>query len=139
MSKQKPIEWHANRLEAMIWLRENFPLLFSSEIKLLKVGIRQDIIATNKKDMPKEKWINCAIRHYVHNYSYLKLMKQGALRFNLEGMPENEISEEDAARAKEVLNTQKKQVAVNARQIRSERRVLQEKTKKEPAMISPVV
>jgi len=130
MNKQKKLEWYAKRLQAMVWLREAFPLLFSSDPKLLKVGIRQDIVAANKEGMPEEKWIGIALRNYVHSYAYQKRMKPGALRFDPEGLPAGEVSEEEAARAKEACNAYKKKVAANYKQIKAERQNLRDKEKK---------
>lgn len=137
MSTQKQIEWQTKRHEATIWLRETFPLLFSSDMKPLKVGIRQDIVAANKEGLPEEKWIDCAIRYYVHAYAYLRLIKPGAIRFNLEGMPDGEVSEEDAAHAKQAFDAHKKKVKDNSRQMKEQRRILREQAKKEAAIIIP--
>ena len=133
MNKQKKIEWHAKRHETMSWLRENFPLVFGSAIKPLKVGIREDILTSNKEGMPQNKWIGCALRHYVHSCSYLSLMKLGATRFNLEGTPEGEVNAEEAECAKQALEDYKKKLKTQSRQIKAQRQALREKAKKEAA------
>lgn len=95
------------------------------------MGIRQDIVATNKEGLPEERWIRIALRNYVHSHAYQKRMKPGALRFNLEGLPAGEVSEEDAVRAKEAFNAYNKKVAAKYKQIKSDRRELQNKEKRQ--------
>lgn len=139
MNKQKQSEWYAKRLEAIVWLRETFPLVFTSNIKPLKVGIRQDILALNKEGMPGEKWIGYAIRNYVNAHTYLKLMKPGAQRFNLQGMPEGEVNKEDAERAKMALDVNKKKMVANCKKLKTERLMLREGAKKEVAIVVPAI
>ena len=103
MGKQDNIEWNQQRVQAMAWLRQSFPCIFSLDVKPLKIGITQDILATHLNGAPNEVWIRRAIGYHVRSHFYLKRIKQGAYRFNLEGQPDGEVTDVEAASAKEML------------------------------------
>ena len=126
MGKQDNIEWNQQRVQAMAWLRQSFPCIFSLDVKPLKIGITQDILATHLNGAPDEVWIRRAIGYHVRSHFYLKRIKQGAYRFNLEGQPDGEVTDVEAASAKEMLIACQKKYAQKAAQIKMERNAAKE-------------
>ena len=122
MGKQSDVEWTAQRVQAMAWLRQSFPSIFSLDIKPLKIGITQDILATHLDGAPDEAFIRRAIGYHVQSNFYLRRMNPGAYRFNIEGQPDGEVTEIEAALAKETLIARQKKSAQKATQIKMERK-----------------
>lgn len=100
-SKPKP-KWLDYVLYGVELLRTYFPEGFrgASEIKPLKKGIKQDlikrlsaietIVTEDKACMVK------SLSYYVNTSAYLKLMVEGAPRFDLDGNPDGTVSAEEA-------------------------------------------
>jgi sRNA-binding protein len=65
----------------------------------LKIGIRQDLLATGH-DL---KTLRCVIGAYCRRRAYLKAMVAGAIRIDLQGQPAGEVTESDAADARDKL------------------------------------
>ncbi len=123
MGKQSNVEWTAQRVQAMAWLRESFPTIFSLDIKPLKIGITQDILATQLDGAPDEAFIRRAIGYHVQSNFYLRRMKPGFYRFNIEGQPDGEVTEIEAALAKKILTARQKKSVQKATQIKIDRKV----------------
>lgn len=126
MGKQGNVEWMEQRVQAMTWLRQSFPSIFSLDIKPLKIGITQDILATHLDGAPDEVWIRRAIGHHVMSNFYLRCMKPGAYRFNIEGQPAGDVTEMEAVSAKVMLISRQKKSAQKATQIKMERKAAKE-------------
>jgi sRNA-binding protein len=67
----------------------------------LKVGIRQDIMTSH----PQLAWkaVNAALEDYCGGRSYLRAMIPGAVRIDLDGIPVDVVTIDQAARAAEQL------------------------------------
>lgn len=133
MGKDGKMDWNSMRSQSMIWLRSTFPLIFTSDIKPLKIGITKDIVALNIEGAPEKAWVSRAIGYYVRSTSYLRCMKAGAERFDLRGLASGTVTEQEAMIAKEALNQYQKKIAEKARQVKLDRNKLDEKTDKEVA------
>ena len=90
------------QIEATIALLcERFPkcfVMFERRRVPLKVGIRGGIIAI-LGDQIDRQLLNAAMQYYCNNFHYRRSQKPGALRFDLDGNPCGEVSEEHAAGA----------------------------------------
>ena len=148
MGKQRDIEWAEQRIQAMAWLRESFPAIFSPDIKPLKIGITKDILASHRDGAPDEAFIRRAIGHHVQSSFYLRRMKPGLYRFNMDGQPDGEVTEAEAALAQETLIARQKKCAQKATQIKKERQaiiktaqaaVMNDAPEEIPAVAEPVV
>jgi ProP effector len=108
------------QIEATIALLcERFPkcfVMFERRRVPLKVGIRDDIIAI-LGDQIDRQLLNAAMQYYCNNFHYRRSQKPGALRFDLDGNPCGEVSEEHAAgaakdiAARKIAQAKKKQEA----------------------------
>ena len=123
MGKQSNVEWTEQRVQAMAWLRQSFPSIFSLDIKPLKIGITQDILASHLDGAPDEVFIRRAIGYHVQSNFYLRRMKPGFYRFNIEGQPDGEVTEIEAALAKKILIARQKKSVQKATQIKIDRKV----------------
>ena len=126
MGKQGNVEWMEQQIQAMAWLRQSFPSIFSLDIKPLKIGITQDILTAHLDGAPDEVWIRRAIGYYARSNFYLRCMKPGAYRFNIEGQPDGDVTEIEAASAKAMLIARQKKSAQKATQIKLERKAAKE-------------
>ena len=118
MGKQRDIEWAEQRIQAMAWLRESFPAIFSPDIKPLKIGITKDILASHRDGAPDEAFIRRAIGHHVQSSFYLRRMKPGLYRFNMDGQPDGEVTEAEAALAQETLIARQKNAPRRQRRLK---------------------
>ena len=123
MGKQSNAEWTEQRVQALAWLKQSFPSIFSLDIKPLKIGITQDILATQLDGAPDEVFIRRAIGYHVQSNFYLRRMRPGAYRFNIEGQPDGEVTEVEAALATKILTARQKKSAQKATQIKIDRKV----------------
>jgi len=123
---KRNIEWNQQRAQAMTWLRQSFPCIFSSDIKPLKKGITQDILALNLDGTPTGAWVSRAIGYYVRSNVYLRQMKSGAYRFNLEGQADGDVTEDEAESAKAMLVARQEKSRQKAAQIKRERETANE-------------
>ena len=139
MSKQTDLAWNTNRTQAMLWLRNAFPLLFSSHVKPLKIGIKEDITSTGLDGMPEEKWVSAAIGHYVRSNIYLRCMKAGVDRFDLQGLPSGDVTHEAAALARDTVSLRQKKWNEAARQVKLVQKSVKEKMAAETIQTIPVV
>ena len=92
--------------EIIAYLVERFPACFSLEgpAKPLKVGIFQDLAQALEGDENVSKTrLRQALRHYTSSWRYLKSVKAGAFRIDIEGKEVAEIDQEQADYASKTL------------------------------------
>jgi ProP effector len=74
-------------------LREHFPALFDGPAKPLKLRIQADINERQPGVFPKQA-LSAFLRRHTMSDAYLKAMGQSQHRFDLDGQPAGEVSEE---------------------------------------------
>lgn len=92
--------------EIIAYLSEKFPACFSIEgpAKPLKVGIFQDLSAKLVDDETVSKTrLRQALRHYTSSWRYLKTIKVGKFRVDVDGKDVAEIDQEQADYASKTL------------------------------------
>ena len=92
--------------EIIAYLAEKFPACFSIEgaAKPLKIGIFQDLAEklTGDETVSKTR-LRQALRHYTSSWRYLKAIKMGVFRVDIEGNDAAEIDQEQADYASKTL------------------------------------
>ncbi len=92
--------------EIISYLAEKFPACFTIEgpAKPLKVGIFQDLATALAEDETVSKTrLRQALRHYTSSWRYLKVVKTGSFRVDIEGTDVAEIDQEQADYASKTL------------------------------------
>lgn len=92
--------------EIITYLAEKFPACFSVEgpAKPLKVGIFQDLATSLEGDEKVSKTrLRQALRHYTSSWRYLKSVKLGTHRVDIDGKEVAEIDQEQADYASKTL------------------------------------
>ncbi|MDO6486956.1 RNA chaperone ProQ [Colwellia sp. 6_MG-2023] len=92
--------------DIITYLTEKFPECFSVKgpVKPLKVGIFQDLAEKLSDDETVSKTrLRQALRHYTSSWRYLKAIKTGAFRVDIDGKDVAEIDEEQANYASKTL------------------------------------
>jgi len=92
--------------EIIAYLAEKFPACFSIEgaVKPLKVGIFQELAEKLTDDATVSKTrLRQALRHYTSSWRYLKAVKLGAFRVDIDGEQAAEIDQEQADYAEKTL------------------------------------
>ena len=92
--------------DIIAYLTEKFPECFSIKgpVKPLKIGIFQDLADKLSDDETVSKTrLRQALRHYTSSWRYLKIIKVGTFRVDIEGKDVAEIDEEQAAYAAKTL------------------------------------
>lgn len=89
-------------------LRERFPALFAGEPKPLKLRIQVDINERAPGVFPKPV-LSAFFRRYTLSDAYLKAVSTGTQRFDLDGQPAGELSEEHRRIALETLLKRREQ------------------------------
>ena len=87
-------------------LAESFPACFSikGEAKPLKIGLFQELSERLSEDERVSKTqLRGAIRHYTTSWRYLRCIKAGAKRVNLEGVEGDELEKEHIDHALQTL------------------------------------
>lgn len=84
--------------QAQTLLRERYPDLFGDHPKPLKIGIHRDLLERHP-DLDLSG-LKRALTLYTGRFSYQKLLKAGAVRFDLDGQPAGEVTAEQAEIAK---------------------------------------
>jgi ProP effector len=100
--------------EIIAYLAEKYPLCFSitGSAKPLKVGIFQDIATDLADDEQVSKTrLRQALRHYTSSWRYLKAIKNGAKRVNLQGEDVAEIDQAQADYASKTLKESQEKFA----------------------------
>lgn len=86
---------------------KRYPKAFSNPcMQPLKIGIHEDLAASEK--LP-DHWIRRALAGYVRSPRYLRLLKAGAVRLDLNGNNAGFITEEEALHAAEQLEDRRVQ------------------------------
>ena len=92
--------------EIIAYLAEKFPACFSIEghAKPLKIGIFQDLAEKLAGDETVSKTrLRQALRHYTSSWRYLKAIKVGSFRIDIDGNDSAEIDQEQADYASKTL------------------------------------
>ncbi|MFQ3264750.1 MAG: ProP effector [Colwellia sp.] len=92
--------------DIIAYLTEKFPECFSIKgpVKPLKIGIFQDLAEKLNDDETVSKTrLRQALRHYTSSWRYLKVIKVGTSRVDVDGKDVAEIDEEQAAYASKTL------------------------------------
>lgn len=99
------------------YLAEKFPLCFSVKgpVKPLKIGIFQDLAEKLNDDENISKTrLRQALRHYTSSWRYLKAIKVGAFRVDIDGNNAAEIDEEQANHASKTLKESQEKFGNNS-------------------------
>jgi ProP effector len=102
--------------EIIAYLAEKFPACFSvnGAAKPLKIGIFQDLAEKLAEDDNVSKTrLRQALRHYTSSWRYLKSVKLGAQRVDLDGNEVAEIDQEQADYAAKILKESQEKFAAN--------------------------
>ncbi|ASF14134.1 RNA chaperone ProQ [Shewanella xiamenensis] len=104
----------------LAYLYETFPLCFiaEGETKPLKIGLFQDLAERLADDSKVSKTqLRVALRRYTSSWRYLKSVKAGAQRVDLDGQPCGELEQEHIDHAQAMLKeSQEKAKAKRAAQ-----------------------
>lgn len=103
--------------EIITYLTEKFPECFSVKgpVKPLKVGIFQDLSEKLSDDETVSKTrLRQALRHYTSSWRYLKAIKVGAFRVDIDGNNVAEIDEEQANYASKTLKESQEKFGNNS-------------------------
>ncbi len=86
-------------------LRERHPDLFGDDPKPLKIGIHRDLIERH----PDLDFVGLkrALTLHCGRFVYLKALKPGAARLDLDGQPDGEVTEEQVEIARQRLDEMK--------------------------------
>jgi ProP effector len=98
---------------AIALLAETFPkcfAVFEQRRQPLKIGIHADIAAALDGAITLEELSN-ALRFYTGNVGYLRSLRAGAPRIDLDGQPAGVVTAEETAFAKTRLRAQRKNSA----------------------------
>ncbi|WP_298770634.1 RNA chaperone ProQ [uncultured Shewanella sp.] len=90
----------------LAYLYETFPLCFvaEGETKPLKIGLFQDLAERLSDDSKVSKTqLRIALRRYTSSWRYLKCIKPGVQRVDLEGQPCGELEQEHIEHAQTTL------------------------------------
>ncbi|WP_417760740.1 RNA chaperone ProQ [Shewanella sp.] len=90
----------------LAYLYETFPLCFiaEGEAKPLKIGLFQDLAERLADDSKVSKTqLRIAIRRYTNSWRYLKALKEGAQRVDLDGNPCGALEAEHVEHAQKAL------------------------------------
>ena len=96
--------------EIIAYLAEKFPACLSLEgpAKPLKIGIFQELAERLEGDETVSKTrLRQALRHYTSSWRYLKAIKQGQFRVDVDGKEVEEIDQEQAEYAEKTLKESK--------------------------------
>ena len=121
--------------DVITYLVEKFPACFSLKgpVKPLKIGIFQDLAEKLNDDETISKTrLRQALRHYTSSWRYLKAIKVGAFRVDIDGNTVAEIDEEQANYASKTLKESQDKFGNNS----SPNKKPQEKDDKKPSKTS---
>lgn len=119
--KQKNFSKKA-RHDALLWLTQKFPLVFdnSQMIQPLKLGIMEDIMVYAEEaaaaGISKSK-LREAVVLFTRRIDYLACLKAREMRVDLNGMPTQAVTEDEATRAALKIRKRVEKTAKNARKI----------------------
>ncbi|MCW7536588.1 ProQ/FINO family protein [Aquabacterium sp. A7-Y] len=89
-------------------LREHFPALFAGKPKPLKLRIQVDIQERTPGLFPKQS-LSAFLRRYTMSDAYLRAVAAGTHRYDLDGQPVAELSEEHRKLANDTLSQRRSQ------------------------------
>ncbi|MBL0711101.1 MAG: RNA chaperone ProQ [Colwellia sp.] len=95
-----------NTKDIITYLAETFPECFSvkGKVKPLKIGIFQDLAEKlTDNEMVSKTRLRQALRHYTSSWRYLKVIKVGVSRVDIDGKEVAEIDEKQADYASKTL------------------------------------
>lgn len=121
--------------DIITYLAEKFPACFSlkGQVKPLKVGIFQDLTEKLNDDETISKTrLRQALRHYTSSWRYLKAIKVGAFRVDIEGNEVAEIDEEQSNYASKTLKESQEKFGNNSLTNKKP----QEKDNKKPSKVT---
>jgi ProP effector len=127
--------------DIIAYLTEKFPQCFSIKgpVKPLKIGIFQDLAERLKDDETVSKTrLRQALRHYTSSWRYLKVIKVGAFRIDIDGQNVSEIDDEQAKYASKALKESqekfgnKKQQSTDSKKNKNTVKINNEKTNSKP-------
>jgi ProP effector len=98
--------------EGIAQLAELHPNCFRQPSQPLKIGIHNDVIARHPELQPG--LIASALRTYTRSVSYLKTLKAGAVRIDLEGNPVGTVTAADEADAERKIAKAARRAAAKA-------------------------
>ena len=116
--------------EIIAYLAEKFPACFSIEgaAKPLKVGIFQDLAEKLSEDETVSKTrLRQALRHYTSSWRYLKSVKAGSFRVDLDGNNAEEIDQSQAEYAAKTLKESQDKFANKKQQDKGEKKSYKDK------------
>ncbi len=103
--------------DIITYLTEKFPKCFSvkGQVKPLKVGIFQDLAEklTDDETVSKTR-LRQALRHYTSSWRYLKAIKVGVFRVDIDGKDVAEIDEDQANYASKTLKESQEKFGNNS-------------------------
>lgn len=103
-----------NNSKAVIeYLAQVFPACFTltGDVKPLKIGIFDDLSARLEGDERVSKTkIRTALRQYTNSWRYLRAVKAGVMRVDLDGADAGMVEEEHESHAKETLQASQEKV-----------------------------
>ncbi len=111
--------------EIVAYLAEKFPACFSVDgaAKPLKIGIFQDLAEKLAEDETVSKTrLRHALRHYTSSWRYLKSVKAGSYRVDLDGKDAEAIDEAQAEYAAKTLKESQEKFANNKSQDKSDKK-----------------
>ena len=97
--------WLGGVLSTLSILREWFPAAFAGRPRPLKVGVRKDIIERAPAITPTE--IARALRYHTQSNGYLRSVRPGATRIDLDGNEVGAVTADEAAHAKDTFQERK--------------------------------
>lgn len=114
MENQQTSEKLPTSKDVIAYLAECFPSCFTAqgEAKPLKVGIFEDL-ASRLEDDPKvsKTRLRTALRQYTSSWRYLRCVKEGAERVDLDGASAGTVEKDHANHAELLLNESKEKAA----------------------------
>lgn len=122
MSEVKKLK---NNKEVVAYLAAKFPACFSldGDAKPLKIGIFEELAQRLEDDESVSKTrLRTALRHYTNSWRYLRAMKAGGKRIDLDGNEVGVVEEEHQSHAAEALAESQAAAAERKKKAQAEQR-----------------
>lgn len=122
------------------YLAEKFPQCFSltGEAKPLKIGIFDDLATRLENDERVSKTrLRTALRHYTNSWRYLRVVKAGAERVDLDGNAAGIVEEGHQQHAEEELAASKAKAAEKAAEKRQQEKAAKPEQKRQARAKTP--
>lgn len=124
-----------NNKEVLAYLAAKFPACFTLEgdAKPLKIGIFEELAQRLQDDESVSKTrLRTALRHYTNSWRYLRAMKAGGERIDLDGNSVGTVEEEHQTHAAEALAESQAAAAERKKKALAEQRATAPKSTKAP-------